>query len=65
VACFTDLCDNYVLQHRDAVGYDETLLHVAELSQKVRPPFPAIGILHWKGELERRMGVFWTKGEAQ
>ncbi len=59
-----DLCDNHVLQHRDAVSYGETLLHLAELSQKVRPPFPAIGILHWKGELERRIGGLLDQGRS-
>ena len=32
-----ELCDNHVLQGRDALSYGETLLHLAELSQKARP----------------------------
>ena len=59
-----DLCDNHVLQHRDAVGYGETLLHLAVLSQNARPPFPAIGMLQWKGELERRIGGFLDQGRS-
>ncbi len=50
-----DLCDNHVLQGRDAVSYGETLLHLAELSLAARPPVLSVGILHWRGELERRI----------
>jgi beta-lactamase regulating signal transducer with metallopeptidase domain/thiol-disulfide isomerase/thioredoxin/uncharacterized GH25 family protein len=50
-----ELCDNHVLRGRDALSYGETLLHLAELSMKGRPPRVSVGILHWKGELERRI----------
>jgi len=50
-----ELCDNHVLHGRDALSYGETLLHLAELSMKARPPRVSVGILHWKGELERRI----------
>ena len=50
-----ELCDNHVLRGRDALSYGETLLHLAELSMKARPPRVSVGILHWKGELERRI----------
>ncbi|MEJ7638011.1 MAG: M56 family metallopeptidase [Singulisphaera sp.] len=50
-----DLCDNHVLRGRDAVSYGATLLHLAELSLQVRAPRASVGILHWKGELERRI----------
>jgi beta-lactamase regulating signal transducer with metallopeptidase domain/thiol-disulfide isomerase/thioredoxin/protocatechuate 3,4-dioxygenase beta subunit len=53
-----ELCDNHVLQGRDAVSYGETLLHLAELSMQARPPRAAVGILHWRGELERRIAGF-------
>ena len=53
-----ELCDNHVLQCRDAVSYGETLLHLAELSLEARPMAAAVGILHWKGELERRIAGF-------
>ncbi len=60
-----ELCDNYVLQVRDAVSYGETLLHLAELSLETRPLRAAVGILQWRGELERRIAGFWKKGEAR
>jgi len=50
-----ELCDNHVLRGRDPLSYGETLLHLAELSMKARPPRVSVGILHWKGELERRI----------
>ena len=53
-----ELCDNHVLQDRDAVSYGETLLHMAELSMRARPLRAAVGILHWRGELERRIAGF-------
>ena len=53
-----ELCDNHVLQDRDAVSYGETLLHMAELSMRARPLRAAVGILHWRGELEQRIAGF-------
>jgi thiol-disulfide isomerase/thioredoxin/uncharacterized GH25 family protein len=50
-----ELCDNHVLQGRDALSYGETLLHLAELSQKARPLLAAVGIVCWRGELEQRI----------
>ena len=50
-----ELCDNHVLRGRDPLSYGETLLHLAELSMRARPPRVSVGILHWKGELERRI----------
>ena len=50
-----ELCDNHVLRNRDALSYGETLLHLAELSFQARAPRASVGILHWKGELERRI----------
>jgi len=50
-----ELCDNVVLAERDAVTYGETLLRVAELSLRARPAAMAVGMLHWKGNLERRI----------
>ncbi len=50
-----ELCDNHVLRLRDAVSYGETLLHLAELTMAARPLRATAGILHWKGELERRI----------
>ena len=37
------------------MSYGETLLHLAELSLEMRPPALSVGILHWRGELERRI----------
>jgi beta-lactamase regulating signal transducer with metallopeptidase domain len=48
-------CDNAVLAYRDAVSYGETLLHIAELSLSVRPIRATVGIMHWRGKLERRI----------
>ena len=50
-----ELCDNHVLRDRDALSYGETLLHLAELSWEARPIRVSVGILHWKGALERRI----------
>ena len=50
-----ELCDNHVLRGRDPLSYGETLLHLAELSMRGRPPSMSVGILHWRGELERRV----------
>jgi beta-lactamase regulating signal transducer with metallopeptidase domain len=52
-----DLCDNIVLQSRDPISYGETLLHVARLSLDPRPTRIALGILEWRGELERRIAA--------
>jgi beta-lactamase regulating signal transducer with metallopeptidase domain len=49
------LCDNAVLEFRDAVSYGETLLHIAELLLNTRPTFASAGILHSRGELETRV----------
>jgi beta-lactamase regulating signal transducer with metallopeptidase domain/thiol-disulfide isomerase/thioredoxin len=51
-----ELCDNYVLGERDAVSYGETLLHLAQLTLDASAPRASVGILHWKGELESRVG---------
>ncbi len=59
-----ELCDNYVLQTRDAVSYGETLLYLAELSLDARPLGAAVGILHWRGELERRIAGFLEEGRS-
>jgi beta-lactamase regulating signal transducer with metallopeptidase domain/thiol-disulfide isomerase/thioredoxin len=53
-----ELCDNHVLQARDAVSYGQTLLHLAELALQARPLAAAVGILHWRGALERRIAGF-------
>jgi thiol-disulfide isomerase/thioredoxin len=59
-----ELCDNYVLQHRDALSYGETLLHLAELSLRSRPLGAAVGILHWRGELELRIAGLLQEGRS-
>jgi beta-lactamase regulating signal transducer with metallopeptidase domain/multidrug efflux pump subunit AcrA (membrane-fusion protein) len=50
-----EVCDNYVLAGTDAVNYSETLLHFAELARGARPIAASVGILHWRGRLERRI----------
>ena len=59
-----ELCDNHVLQRRDALSYGETLLHLAELSRQARPLAAAVGILHWRGELERRIAGLLQEGRS-
>ena len=59
-----ELCDNHVLQGRDALSYGETLLHLAVLSQGPRSPVAAVGILQWKGELERRIAGLLDQGRS-
>ena len=53
-----------MLQGRDALSYGETLLHLAELSQRARPLFAAVGIVQWKGELERRIAGLLDEGRS-
>jgi beta-lactamase regulating signal transducer with metallopeptidase domain/multidrug efflux pump subunit AcrA (membrane-fusion protein) len=50
-----EVCDNYVLAGTDAVTYGETLLRFAELARGARPIAASVGILHWRGPLERRI----------
>ncbi len=50
-----EICDNIVLAARDAIGYGETLLHVAELSMKARRVRAAVAIIGGPGRLERRI----------
>jgi beta-lactamase regulating signal transducer with metallopeptidase domain len=50
-----EVCDNVVLAGRDALGYGETLLHVAELLVSARPTAVAVGLGDGPGELEGRI----------
>ena len=50
-----ELCDNVVLAGRDAIGYGETLWHIAELAVSARPMGAAVGIIGGQGQLERRI----------
>jgi beta-lactamase regulating signal transducer with metallopeptidase domain len=59
-----ELCDNYVLQARDALSYGETLLHLAELSLESRPLVAAVGIIEWRCELERRIAALLDQGRS-
>ena len=60
-----DLCDNFVLEHRDPLCYGETLLHIAELLLDSRPMGATVGILHWHGELERRIAGLLDPGRSK
>jgi beta-lactamase regulating signal transducer with metallopeptidase domain/thiol-disulfide isomerase/thioredoxin len=59
-----ELCDNYVLQGRDALSYGETLLHLAELSRDATPLGAAVGVMQWRGELERRIAGLLDQGRS-
>jgi beta-lactamase regulating signal transducer with metallopeptidase domain/protocatechuate 3,4-dioxygenase beta subunit/thiol-disulfide isomerase/thioredoxin len=59
-----ELCDNYVLQGRDALSYGETLLHLAELSRDAAPIVAAVGVMEWRGELERRIAGLLDQGRS-
>jgi beta-lactamase regulating signal transducer with metallopeptidase domain len=50
-----EVCDNVVLAGRDAIGYGETLLHVARLLVEARPMGASVGIIGGPGQLERRI----------
>ena len=52
-----EVCDNYVLAGGDAVSYGETLLRFAELARGKRPMAASVGILHWRGPLEKRIAA--------
>ncbi|QEH35123.1 Regulatory protein BlaR1 [Aquisphaera giovannonii] len=61
-----ELCDNHVLRDRDAIGYGETLLHLAELAtgRDAGPLVAAAGILHWRGKLETRIAGLLDAGRS-
>jgi beta-lactamase regulating signal transducer with metallopeptidase domain/protocatechuate 3,4-dioxygenase beta subunit/thiol-disulfide isomerase/thioredoxin len=59
-----ELCDNHVLQGRDALSYGETLLHLAELSCNAPSLVAAVGIVEWKGDLERRIAGLLAPGRS-
>ena len=50
-----EICDNYVLAHRDPLHYAETLLCVATLVGRMRPQASMVGMLQWRGKLEARI----------
>ena len=50
-----EICDNFVLAHRDAIEYGELLLRLARLAIGRRQLGEAMGILNWRGELEGRV----------
>ena len=50
-----EICDNYVLAHRDPLRYAETLLRVATVVGSSRRGLPFVGMLHWRGKLESRI----------
>jgi beta-lactamase regulating signal transducer with metallopeptidase domain len=57
-----EICDNYVLAHRDAVRYGETLLRVAELACIPRGAAGGVGILVSRGQLEERIAGLIDEG---
>jgi beta-lactamase regulating signal transducer with metallopeptidase domain/thiol-disulfide isomerase/thioredoxin len=59
-----ELCDNHVLRGRNALSYGATLLHLAELSQKACPLVAGVGIVCWRGELERRIAGLLDQGRS-
>ncbi|HEY1786238.1 MAG TPA: extracellular solute-binding protein [Pirellulales bacterium] len=54
-AACEEICDNYVLAHRDALRYAETLLRVATVVGSTRRGLPFVGMLHLRGRLESRI----------
>lgn len=60
-----EICDNYVVQHRDAISYGETLLRMAELARRARPLAAGMGILHWRGELEQRIKAIVSESRSR
>jgi beta-lactamase regulating signal transducer with metallopeptidase domain len=60
-----ELCDNFVLKDRDPLSYGETLLHVAGLLLEARPTGAAVGILHWRGQLECRIAGLLDPGRSR
>ena len=59
-----EICDNYVLAHRDALHYAETLLRVATLVGGTRHSFEMVGMLHWRGKLESRIARLIDKNTS-
>ena len=60
-----EVCDNVVLAARDAISYGKTLLHIAELIVKTRPPGAAVGMIGGPGKLEHRiMGLIDPRRNA-
>jgi sn-glycerol 3-phosphate transport system substrate-binding protein len=60
-----DICDNYVIAHRDAVHYAETLLRVATLAGEIRRSFGFVGVLRWRGKLESRIARLIDKNACR
>jgi sn-glycerol 3-phosphate transport system substrate-binding protein len=54
-AACEEICDNYVIAHRDPLRYAETLLLVASLVGQGRRRLPFVGMLHWRGKFESRI----------
>jgi len=54
-AACEEICDNYVIAHRDPLRYAETLLLVASLVGQARRRLPFVGMLHWRGKFESRI----------
>ena len=50
-----EVCDNYVLQRRNAIQYAETLLRLAELAGGKGRQVSAVGMLAWCGSFESRV----------
>ena len=50
-----EVCDNFVLQHRDAINYGDTLLELAELVMLRRQPSATAGMFIRSGKLETRV----------
>ena len=50
-----EICDNYVVADRDPIHYAETLLNLAEIGGGQRSGVLVVGILNWRGPLERRV----------
>jgi beta-lactamase regulating signal transducer with metallopeptidase domain len=60
-----EVCDNYVLAHRDSVDYAETLLTVAQLAGGRTVSIPAVGILNWRGAFEERIAGLLNKRRSR
>ena len=59
-----EICDNYVLAHRDALQYADTLLRIAMLAGNVRHSLALVGMLNGRGKLESRVARLLDKSTS-
>jgi len=60
-----EVCDNFVLAHRESAAYAETLLKLAEFACGRIAAIPAVGILNWGGKFEKRVAGLLVENRSR